>query len=84
MGKKTVVTEAQRALAVEKADALATLLRDGTVSLLTGKADPGEAIPVLDRLVVLLEAAGRDTGPILEEALDLAAIQGALSCEGER
>ena len=84
----TVVTEEQRQLAIEKADALSadrqalsTLLRDGTVNLLAGDADPGEAIPVLDRLVILLKAAGRDTGAILEDALSLAAVRGMRGVE---
>ena len=72
----TVVTEAQRNLAIERADDLATLLRDGTVSLLMGKSVPVEAIPILDRLVDLLQAAGRDTGAVLDDALECAQVLG--------
>ncbi len=68
----TTVTEKQRQLAIEKADALATMLRDGTVALLTGKSDPQQATPILERLMVLLQAAGCDTDAILGDALTLA------------
>jgi len=70
----STVTEEQRRLAIEQADNLVILLREGTVSLLTGQSNPAEAIPILDRLLALLKAAGRDTDLALEDALALAAV----------
>lgn len=72
------ITEHQKQLATEKAEALSTLLRDGTISLLTGKSDPQEATPILDRLIELLEAVGVDTDAILEDALTIAQVQGVI------
>ncbi len=75
----SVVTEEQRQLAIEKADALATMLRDGTVALLTGKSKREEATPILERLMDLLKAAGRDTDAILGDALTLAQVEERLA-----
>ena len=39
---------------------------------MTGKSDPQQATPILERLIVLLQAAGCDTNAILSDALTLA------------
>lgn len=70
------VTLEQRDLAIKLADSLTTVLRDGTVNLLMGRAQAEEATPILDRIKELLEAAGRDTDAILDDALTIAAAEG--------
>ena len=69
------VSELQKQIAMEKADALITLFRDGVISLVVGKAEPEKAIPILNRLTELLRAAGKDPEAIIAEAIDLAPIE---------
>jgi len=66
------VTKKQKQLASQNREALKTVFRDGTVSLLTGKADEAKALPILGRLKELLEAIGEDTDAILNDALAIA------------
>jgi len=63
---KTEVTEEQKKLAEEKADALEQLLREGLKTMSEGRL-PEEGHPVLMRLVDLLEAIGHDPGTIVHE-----------------
>lgn len=69
-----MVTEEQKRLARARAPSLVRLFRDGLVSLLTGRAQEEQALPVLGRLKELLEAIGEDTGGILDEACQAAGV----------